>query len=81
MNVTKHCRDIAFRLDACETWLTSTLADLGGLTEAEATVAAREFKRLRIAKRDAFHSRYTFTHGAFLDRDIIRRAAGLDGAR
>lgn len=66
------------RLEQAETYLRNVLAEIGDLTPEEAEKAARVFKRERLAKRDVAGGIYRFTHGAFLERDVVRRAAGID---
>ena len=76
--VGKGGRDYAERMANAEAWLVDTLAEVGGVNNMGARRAADVFKREKIARPDFAQSRYTFSHGAFLTRDVIRRAAGVE---
>jgi len=47
-----------------------------GLTQRQAEAALDRLKKARAVKYNA-HDGYQFEHGAFLDADVLRRAAGL----
>lgn len=47
---------------------------LGGITREEAAKVCAEYRRLRVLHVDRSTGHYSTKHGAFLDRDVIRRA-------
>ncbi len=50
----------------------------GRLSEAEARVALAAFRKARVIKFDAVNGTFHVTHGAFLESDVLRRAAGVE---
>jgi len=76
----KAFHDIAQRLAHAETNFIDTLMEFGGITRAEATRVFDLYRREKLIKRDAAGGVYNVTHGAFLDRDVIRRALAESGA-
>lgn len=67
-------RAVASRTDNALRHLRATLAELGGLTDAEAETAAAYYLRHRLAKLDRINGTSSVVHGAFLDAEVIRRA-------
>jgi len=70
-------RALAKKLDDADLWLLDILKELGDLTDEQAQTAAQYFIKHKLAKRDVGGSKYDFKHGAFLDREPIRIAAGI----
>jgi len=56
----------------------TTLCEMGGIAPVEAERVWTTYKRVKVLRWDG--SRYTVTHGAFLDRAQIRHSAGIAGA-
>jgi hypothetical protein len=50
----------------------------GGLNRAQAERVLARYERDRLVKFDAVAGGFQLKHGAFMDRDVLRRAAGLD---
>jgi hypothetical protein len=50
--------------------------NIASLTEAEARKALVTLRKVKALKLDAVNGRYLVTHGAFMEPDVIRRAAG-----
>lgn len=69
-------RSIGERLARGELAFLVTLRELGGIDSDEAVKVAALYRKNRITKMDAGIGRVSVKHGAFLDRDVIRRAAG-----
>jgi hypothetical protein len=70
-------RDMAQRLVNAEIDFLDLLTQRG-LTPEQAQTAFATFKKVKALKYDAGIGRYTVKHGAFLNDDVIRRAAGLE---
>lgn len=51
--------------------------EVAGLTDAEARKAMREMRALNVLKLSANDGSFRFTHGAYAEADVIRRAASL----
>lgn len=75
--LSKELAPIAQRLENAERGFIETLVTLGGITEDEAKLALATFRKAKVTKLDLGIGRMTVKHGAFLDRDVIRRAAGI----
>lgn len=48
------------------------------LTKAQAQAAFATFKKLKIVKIDMVCGTFSVKHGAFLEADVLRRAAGIE---
>jgi len=77
----KAFQDIAQRLVQAEENFIASLMELGGITRAEATRVCDLYRREKLIKRDAVGGVYNVKHGAFLDRDVIRRALAETATR
>ena len=69
---------IAGRMVQAEIDFLDILMTLGGLTRSQAERVFEVFRKHRVLKRDLGIGRYTVIDGRLLDRDVIRRAAGLE---
>lgn len=65
---------VAQRAVNADKWLVDTLAELAGISIADAQKAAAYYVKHRIVKRDLAMSRYQFSAGVFTEADVIRRA-------
>lgn len=70
-------RPVAQRIANAQNWLVVTLAEIGELPHDQALTAAAYYIKHRLVKLDAMAGRYTFVHGAFVAREVIRRAVAL----
>jgi hypothetical protein len=77
----KEFQDIAQRLVNAEESFIGSLMEFGGITRAEATRVFDLYRREKLIKRDAVGGVYNVKHGAFLDRDVIRRALAESASR
>jgi hypothetical protein len=50
----------------------------GDLTRDQAKVASARYRKERLIRVDVHGGGWTLTHGAFGDRDVLRRAAEVD---
>jgi hypothetical protein len=50
----------------------------GRLSRGQAETALAAFRKARVIKFDAVNGTFHVTHGQFLDRDVLRRAAGIE---
>lgn len=69
-----HLREIAARMHRADTDFLAILADAAKLNADEAGRVFRLYRKNRIVRLDAGIGRWTVSHGAFLDGDVIRRA-------
>jgi hypothetical protein len=72
-------RNAAHRIVNAQNSFLETLMVLGNINERQAMVAFSLMRKLKSVKLDAVGGRYSVKHGAYLDRDVIRRAAGIGG--
>jgi hypothetical protein len=70
----KSFQDMAHRIVTAESSFVETLMRCGDLTKDEAIKVKATYRKLRIIKNEYAVSRITVKHGAFLDREVIRRA-------
>lgn len=70
-------RNVATRMNQAEPNFKESIMKLGGLTKDEAEKAFQAFKAAKVLVRDNVHGTMTVKHGAFLDRAVLRRAAGI----
>lgn len=68
----------AQRIVNAENHFIGILKEFGDLTDAQAEVAFQTFRKLKLIKLDAVGGRYSVKHGAFMERDVIRRAAKIE---
>ena len=66
-----HLKEIAARQIRAQSTFTAILRDIAELTDDEAARAFSRMLKARAVKYDG--TRYTVTHGSFLDRDAIER--------
>jgi RNase adaptor protein for sRNA GlmZ degradation len=66
---------IAQRMDNAHQWLVDTLKEQGAGDYAEEV--AHYYIKEKIVKRDLHVNSYKFSHGVFLDSDVIKRAVEL----
>lgn len=71
-------RNVARRLDNADENMIETIMERGSLDRPQAEAAFAELKRARALKRDAVGGRWSVKHGAFMEPDVLRRAAGAD---
>ena len=71
-------KNVAQRMANAENNFLDTLVDLGGITRQQATTVLGAYRKAKVVKMDAVNGRMSVTHGSYLDRDVIRRAAGLE---
>ncbi len=52
--------------------------ETAALTEEQALTVVARYRKDKLCKFDAVSGRYLVKHGAFLDADVLRRAAGIE---
>jgi len=67
-------QNMAHRIVNAESAFVETLMRCGDLTRDEAIKVLASYRKLKIVKNEYAVSRITVKHGAFLDREVIRRA-------
>jgi hypothetical protein len=70
-------KSIAQRIVNAENAFIEVLVNLGSVTKAEAVRAMHTMLKLKVAKMDAVSGEIRVKHGAYLEADVIRRAATL----
>ena len=70
-------KDMAKRAEIAHANFIETLTRLGEIDEPAAHKVKNLYLRHRIAKLDLGIGRINVKHGAFLDRDVIRRAVAM----
>lgn len=71
--MTKGFKAVGQQMVNAERTMIETLMNIANLTEArKAFIALAKVKALKL---DAVNGRYLVTHGAFMEPDVIRRAA------
>ena len=68
-------RDIAQRIETAETKFVAYVVEQTGMTTREAEHVLRVFKKCRVIKIDAVMGQWDIKHGAYLDVEVMRRAA------
>jgi hypothetical protein len=71
-------KNVASRMDQADAGFKDNLKELGGLTDEQAQKAFDYYKENKLIKSDAVMGKHTAKHGAYMDRDVIRKAAGLE---
>lgn len=77
VNQMKHSEAIAQRLVNSDQWLIELLAETAEISLDDAEKVAAIYKRHKVVKRDAFHGRYLFKHGAFIEKETILNSLSL----
>lgn len=67
-------RGVAQRSLIAEENFVRTLMEMGSITKVQAEIVFNVYRKLKLVKRDVVNAVYTVKHGAYLDRDVIRRA-------
>ena len=70
----KGLRAVAQRAENADRAFVAVLMTAGDICEADAEKVAAYYRKHRITKRDWGGGVVSVTHGAFLDRDVIRKA-------
>jgi hypothetical protein len=68
---------IAQRQINAENGFVEAVMNLSGLTREEAVRAMRTLLKLKVAKMDSVNGVINVKHGAFLDPEVLRRAAAV----
>lgn len=68
-------RDIAQRMVNAENSFIESLMVAGEITKEQAEKVLQIYRNAKVVKMDAVVGQMTVKHGAFLDRDVILRAA------
>lgn len=66
--------DMAARIDNATVHLIEELAAAGGISSDDARKVAGFYIKNKLVSSDFAIGRYRFKHGAYLDRDTVRRA-------
>ena len=67
-------RNMAARIEHAETSFIATLMTMGDIDKGEAERVSSYYRKHKPVVRDAVNGTVNVKNGAFLDRDIIRRA-------
>lgn len=70
----KSFRDMAHRIDVAERDFIKTLMTFGDISESDAKKVFAFYRKLKVLKNQYAVSRISVKHGAFLDKETIRRA-------
>ena len=73
----EHSEKIAQRLFYMDQWLIQILADTAEISLEDAEKVAAIYKKNKVVKRDAFHGRYLFKHGAFIEKETILNSLSI----
>jgi hypothetical protein len=71
-------RNTAQRMVNAENDMIDAIARMGAMSTADSRKAFEKLKEVRALKLDAVGGKYKVTHGAYMERDVLRRAAGLE---
>ena len=74
--MTDSFKDMATRITLAEGKFIAYAMEHAGLSRAEAVKALGALKRLKVLKIDVGVGQWRVTHGAYLEPDVLRRAAG-----
>ena len=69
---------IAERLNRGEQDFVNLIMSAGGLSSSQAWKAFEVLRKAKAVKRDAYSGKWSVTHGAYWERDVLRRAAGIE---
>lgn len=72
--MSKGTKAMAERMVRAEESFLDVLVDLGGISRDEAERVLAYYRKHRLVKMDAVNGRMDVSNGAFLERDVIRRA-------
>lgn len=67
-------KNMAQRIVNAERGMVDTLRQLGNISEVEALRVFAYYRKHKLIKLDPVGGTYHVKHGAFMDRDVIRRA-------
>jgi hypothetical protein len=76
-SVSAACKVIAQRIVDAENAFVDVLMAAGDISKADAERVFAYYRKHRISVLDAVGGRMTVKNGAFLDRDVVRKAAAL----
>ena len=71
-----HLRAIAVRSVHAEERFLAWAIETAGVSRPEAETAMQAMRRAKVLTIDVRAGQFTFSHGAFADPDVIRRASG-----
>lgn len=74
-DMTVGLRSVAQRMINAEDAFLDVLCSLGEINRGQAALVVAAFRKAKVIKFDAVAGEIRVKHGAFLDRDVIRRAA------
>ncbi len=78
MSIEPGLRGMAQRSVDAENKFLAYAMEHGRLDRAQAQAAMATFRKARVIRFDAVGGTFHIKHGAFLEPDVIRRAAGID---
>jgi hypothetical protein len=67
--------NMAQRIANAEIGMIETIKTIAGLSDTEARRAFDTLRKVKAIKLDAVNGRYDVKHGAFMDREVLTRAA------
>ncbi len=68
-------RDVAQRIVNAEESFLAFACETAQLTRPEALRALAAYRKAKVIKLDPIVGQFTFTHGAFAEADVLKRAA------
>lgn len=71
-------RDVAQRIVNAQNRFIDYAMEHGRLSRGQAETALAAFRKARVIKFDAVNGSFHVKHGAFLEPDVLRRAAGIE---
>lgn len=74
----KGFRAMAQRMVNAEEKFVADIMALGGLSSEQAETVLAAYRKAKVVKMDAVGGTLTVRHGALLDRDVLRRNAGIN---
>lgn len=77
MIMKKHFQEIAQRMVKAEDSFIECAMEFGEITKDQALKVLALYRKEKIVKIDIGVGQFNVKHGVFLDRDVIRRAAGV----
>lgn len=75
--MTKGLKGVASRMVDAENKFKDSLMSMGDINREQASAAVKAYRDAKVLKTDAVGGYMTVKHGGFLDRSVIRRAAGI----
>lgn len=73
-----HTADIARRMEKAETDFCALLVQFGEITDDQARAVFAYYRKHKLIERDLWMAQWKVKHGGYFDRDVIRRAAGIE---